>query len=480
MRTFVAGATGVIGRRAIERLVAGGHAVTGLARTREKAAQLQAAGAGAAMVSLFDPDELRAVVAGHDAVINLATKIPTLAHGARDTAWAENTRIRTEGSRNLVDAAIAAGAGVYVQESIAFVYGDHGDRMIDASTAQLTDSPFTAPVRAAEANAARFTASGGRGIMLRFGVFQAPDGHHAESLLKAAHRGVLLDVGRPEGYLPAIDVDDAASAVVAALDAPAGTYDVVDDQPLTRAAVAEALARAVGRPRLRRLPGASLAARKAAPLADSQRVSNRRFKEATGWRPTIRNQAEAIAKIARTRRIEPPLPNAARILLWLLAATGLTLGAYAEFFPRAFYDDFPFGRGWVMHDGPYNEHLVRDFGAMNLALAAVTLAALFFASRAAARAAAVGWLVFSVPHALYHFRNLSHYDTGDKIGNVVSLTAGVGLAVGALVVLARPSYSGGGEPVRERPAPGVRDDDLRRDVGPGDRDRLDQSEPRLS
>ena len=202
----------------------------------------------------------------------------------------------------------------------------------------------------------------------------------------------------------------------------------------------------------------------------------------SGWRPATRSQTDAIAKVARARGIEPTLPSGARILLWLLAATGLVLGVYAEFFPRAFYEDFPFGRSWVMHDGPYNEHLVRDFGAMNLALASVTLAALYFGSRAAARASAIGWLVFSVPHAIYHYRNLSHYDTADKIGTVVSVSTGILLAVGALVLLStRPSYSGGGgQSVPQPPPAGLRDDDLRRDVGAGGGDRIDQPGARAS
>ena len=75
---------------------------------------------------------------------------------------------------------------------------------------------------------------------------------------------------------------------------------------------------------------------------------------------------------------------------------------------------------------------------MNLALAAVTLAALYYGSRAAARGAAIGWLVFSIPHAVYHFRHLSHYETADKIGNVVSLGFAVLLAIAALIALARP------------------------------------------
>ena len=116
------------------------------------------------------------------------------------------------------------------------------------------------PVRAAEASAARFTDAGGRGVVLRFGVFQAADSHHYETIIGAARRGVLLDVGRPDGYLPTIDADDAAAAVVRAVeDAPAGVYDVVDDEPITRRALARALARSVGRRRLHRPPGFGLA-----------------------------------------------------------------------------------------------------------------------------------------------------------------------------------------------------------------------------
>jgi nucleoside-diphosphate-sugar epimerase len=493
MRIFVAGATGVIGSRAVAQFRRAGHDVTGIARTPEKAAQLRRAGATPVSVSLFDADALRAAVAGHDAVVNLATKIPSPAQAARDSAWAENTRIRTEGSRNLVDAAIAAGAEVFVQESIAFIYGEHGDAWIDANTTDVATSPFTEPAEAAEANALRFTANGGRGVALRFGMFQAAESKHTELIFAAARKGVFMDASRPDAYLPAIDTDDAARAVLAALAAPSGVYDVVDDEPLPRRDVARALAHAVGRRRLHWPPGRRLAAKKIGPLGNSQRVSNERFRAVTDWRPAMRSQAESIERMAATKGEEPALPLVGRVLLWLLALTGLAVGIYAEFFPRAFYDDFPFGRSWVMHDGPFNEHLVRDFGAMNLALTAVTLAALYFGSLAAARASALGWVVFSVPHAVYHFRNLSHYDTPDKIGNVVSLSSGVLLAIAALVVLARTprrpvinsapvgnSYDGAREPadptpsLREHAAAGVRNHDFRGDVGAGGGDGIDQ------
>src|SRR5436190_11877964 len=117
MRVFVAGSTGVIGHRAVRALVAAGHQATAVVRSPAKAALARSLGATPVEVSIFDPDALRAAAEGHDAVCNLATHIPPLARAASQHAWAGNTRIRTEGSRNLVDAALAARASVYVQES---------------------------------------------------------------------------------------------------------------------------------------------------------------------------------------------------------------------------------------------------------------------------------------------------------------------------------------------------------------------------
>src|SRR5438552_11061420 len=104
MKVFVTGATGAIGRFVIPELVAAGHDVTGLARSDEKAQQLDAQGARAARVSLFDGAALEGVFAGVDAVCNLATSIPPVAKGANASAWVENARIRTEGSATVVDA----------------------------------------------------------------------------------------------------------------------------------------------------------------------------------------------------------------------------------------------------------------------------------------------------------------------------------------------------------------------------------------
>src|SRR5438067_339195 len=188
MRVFVAGATGVLGKRAVRLLVEAGHDVTGVARTSGKSALVESLGATPATVDLFDPVAVKGMVAGHDVVINLATHIPRVSRAAMPGAWDENDRIRREMSRNLVDAALAAGATRYVQESISFAVEDGGDRWIDEE-APLAASAALASILDSEASAARFTASGGVGIVLRFGLFYGPDSHTTQDMLRLARRG---------------------------------------------------------------------------------------------------------------------------------------------------------------------------------------------------------------------------------------------------------------------------------------------------
>lgn len=122
--------------------------------------------------------------------------------------------------------------------------------------------------------------------------------------------------------------------------------------------------------------------------------------------------------------------TAARLGLGYLAVNAVLLGLWAAIAPRSFYDDFPgLGRVWVSVDGPYNEHLVRDVGALNLALAVVLVAALSIMSRELVTVAAVAALAWGIPHFLYHAFNSEALSTGD---NVVSLG---GLALAAFFPL---------------------------------------------
>ncbi len=435
MKIFVAGATGVLGTPAVAELVAAGHVVTGAARRPSGAARLRAAGASPVSVDLFDPPALVAAVAGHDAVVNLATHIPAVKDMANADAWTENDRIRTEASANRVDAALATGATVFVQESVAFLTEGGGDEWIDES-APMLDVGVAGSVQRAEANAARFAAAGGRGVVLRFGGFYGPTTELTQLLVRGARRGVSLDVGDHDAYFPLIAIPDAARAVVAAVEeAPSGIYNVVDDEPMTRRQMAAVWSASMGR-RVRALPEST--ARVGGPAAtfvrQSMRASNRRFRTATNWRPQYPSIREGLPPVIDA--LGGPVPRltvAARAALWILLLAAVSLGAWAQFAPHNFFEEFPFGRGWVAADGPYNEHLVRDFGGLNLALAVVTGAALFLRRTSVAVAAALAWLVFAVPHFVYHANHLEHYDGGDAAGNVIGTAL---LVVLPLVVLA--------------------------------------------
>lgn len=442
MRIFVSGGTGVVGRPAVEGLVAAGHEVSVLARSAERAALVRAAGAVPVEVSLFDPAGLTDAVAGHDAVVNLATHIPAPTKASGAQAWAENDRIRREASGHLVDAALAAGARVFVQESLAFAYADGGDGWLDEDSPLLGDD-LSAGITVAEGNVRRFAEQGGSGVVLRFGRFYDAASEYSRMQARAAIVGQSTEIGAPDGYQPLVRVDDAAAAVVVALDAPSGIYNVVDDELLTRRQIDGVFAAAVGRRRLWRAvdhvpsglgPDRSL-------FMTSNRVSNRRFVEATGWRPLRGGTTRGLQRLVRELGYaDRGLRGVTRILLWILALSGLAVGLQALFAPQYFYDEFPFGRGWVAMDGPFNQHLVRDVGAFELALAVITFAALVVRSRLAAKLAALAWLVFSIPHGIYHVAHLHHVDAGDAIGIVLG-TAGPALLALAVLVLPAGSKS---------------------------------------
>jgi nucleoside-diphosphate-sugar epimerase len=299
MKIFVAGATGVLGRRSVEALVRAGHDVTGIARSDAKAKLLTGIGATPSRIDVFDADAVRGAVAGSDVVMNLATHIPAPSKYVLPGVWKENDRLRREASKILVDGAISGGASRYVQESIAFVYEDRGDQWIDEDVPLQLDVAYLYCVAVAESQARRFTESGGTGIVLRFGQFYGADTVHTQLQVRAANRGVSTYLGPADAYTPEIQLDDAASAVVAALSAPAGTYNVVDDESLQRSALDDVMAAAVGRKRLRRTPAGLLKAggKKIGVLTRSQRVSNHRFKDATGWKPAYPSAREGLPAV---------------------------------------------------------------------------------------------------------------------------------------------------------------------------------------
>ena len=208
------GGSGVLGRVLLPLLEAAGHDVCAPARDE---------------LELFDARAVGEAVTGADAVYHLATRIPPPARQRDREAWRENDRLRAEASRLLVDAALAAKTSVYVQPTVAFVYPAAGE--VDEDTPLQQVPSHLASALAAEGEAARFAASGRRGVVLRLGLLDGPGTGNEEP---------------NAGFGATLHVADAGNALLAALEAASGVYNVV---------------------------------------RDGERVANARFKRATGWQP---------------------------------------------------------------------------------------------------------------------------------------------------------------------------------------------------
>jgi nucleoside-diphosphate-sugar epimerase len=245
------------------------------------------------MVSMFDRAALSEAFRGHDAVVNLATSMPSMATFMFRRAWRPTERVRIEGSAAVVDAALAAGVPRLVQESVSMVYPDRGDEWIDEDV-EPDPYPNARGNLAAEASATRFSDAGGRGIVLRLGLFYGSGARHSEQFLAMARHHVVPLIGRPESYLSSIHMVDGGTAVAAALHVPAGTYNIVDDEALTKRDYAKALALAAGARPWVRGPGrlAFVLGDRTTSLTRSMRVSNRRFREASGWHPRYASARE--------------------------------------------------------------------------------------------------------------------------------------------------------------------------------------------
>lgn len=305
MKVFLTGGTGVVGRSLVPVLAAAGHDVRAVCRREEAAVALRSAGAEPVSVDLFDAEAVAGAVVGSEAVLHLATNVPVLSKAARPKGWDMHNRLRTDATRNLVAAARAAGAQRFVKESITFVYVDAGDAWIDEDSPLIPDLGLLVPTIEGEQLALDFAADGGVAAVLRFGLFYGGIGNRGtDDALKLAKLRRSSIAGSPEAYMSSIHCDDVASAVLAALGAETGIYNVTDDTPVRRGEYLKAFADAFGikppKPtptRLMKLAGGPAAD----ALVASQRVSNRKFRSATGWEPrypdvTVGWAAEAAAR----------------------------------------------------------------------------------------------------------------------------------------------------------------------------------------
>lgn len=284
MKVFVIGATGVMGRSVVSALHCAGHSVLGLARDAAKAELLAGLDVAPVRGDLFDVSALAQAFQGCDVVCNMATHVPVGLSGMRPGAWKANDKIRSEGARIVSSAARQASVSRLIQESVSFLYADAGDEWISEASA-VGVNRATEPVVLAESAAEDFRGHGFDSVVLRFGAIIGDDGFTRWRLDRARH-GHPVGIGAPDGWTHVVHVDDIGSAVLAALTASSGTYNV-GAEPVQRSTLTCGFAQAVGREDVgfmsrlaQRLGGERLE-----PLMRSQRVSSSRLAQDAAWKP---------------------------------------------------------------------------------------------------------------------------------------------------------------------------------------------------
>jgi nucleoside-diphosphate-sugar epimerase len=311
MRVFVAGATGAIGRPLVTQLAAAGHDVTGTTRSEQKAEQIRAAGARAAVCDALDADALRAalVEAAPEVVVHQLTALPPRFNPRNKAIYDATNRVRREGTRTLLDAARAAGARRIVCQSVAFGYAP-GPRAEakdeDAPLALGAPPPFGEGMRVlAEMERDVLEADGIEGVVLRYGWFYGPGTYFGErgSMAQDVRRRRFPVIGSGGGLFSFIHVDDAASATVAAVERGAsGVYNVVDDDPGAMRDWLPAYAESIGAKKPLRVP-VWLARLVAGPMANlmdaAPGASNARAKRELGWEPRWRSWREGFREAPR-------------------------------------------------------------------------------------------------------------------------------------------------------------------------------------
>jgi nucleoside-diphosphate-sugar epimerase len=214
MRIFLAGSTGVIGRRLVPLLVRDGHTVVGTTRSSAKAKAIAQMGAEPVVVDVFDRPSLAEAVraAAPQVIIHQLTDLPD-DPGSLATALPHNARIRIEGTRNLVDAAVSAGATRFVAQSIAFVYAPGPGPRREEDPLAPPEGEWASTINGVLALEQAVTGTAGLvGLVLRYGQLYGP-GTWAE---------------KPPDRMP-LHVDAAAEAAhLAVTRGAAGIYNVAE------------------------------------------------------------------------------------------------------------------------------------------------------------------------------------------------------------------------------------------------------------
>ncbi len=291
MRVFVAGGTGVIGRRLVPQLVARGHQVTATTTSPTKLGVLEQLGAEAVVMDGLDAASVGEAVAsaGPDSIVHQMTAL-SVAHAGKpnlrkaDRFFATTNRLRSEGIDHLLAAAEATGVSHVVAQGHASMNGNRTGGWVKTEEDPLEDIEGTRAINHLEEAVVR-----AGGAVLRYGGFYGPGAN--DDQIKLIRKRMLPLVGDGAGHFSWVHVDDAASATVLAVEQKAtGVFNIVDDEPAAVSEWLPYLAACAGAKPPRRIPAwlARLLAGEMAVgiMTEGRGFSNAKAKQELGWEPT--------------------------------------------------------------------------------------------------------------------------------------------------------------------------------------------------
>jgi nucleoside-diphosphate-sugar epimerase len=301
MRVFIAGASGVLGRRITRQLVARGHSVIGQVRSPKAEAAVKEAGGEARHADLFDAESLARAAEGCDTVIHAAAAIP-VKQKTTPADWAMNDRIRRKGTRCLTEAAAKIGAKTYLQQSIAWVARPKDDSAFNEDSPIVPDPTIQSAIDAEAIAREAESAEGFTVAILRAGYFYDSESGHTRMIAEALRKRQMPIIGSGRAQWAMIHTDDAASAYVAAAEDPkSGVWHIVDNELVPVGVFLKDFAGRLGAPAPRRVPvwlakwmagGQALAY-----FTKSNCTTNARFRSAFGWTPRYPSYREGLAQI---------------------------------------------------------------------------------------------------------------------------------------------------------------------------------------
>ena len=315
MKIFIAGASGVLGRRLVRQFVARGHSVIGLVRTPKAESTVREAGGEPRHADLFDAESLARAADGCETVIHAATAIPTKQKPI-PADWAANDHIRRKGTRCLTEATAKIGAKTYLQQSITWVARPKDESPFDEDSPIVPEpaiqSAIDAEAIAREAGSAEgFTVS-----ILRGGFFYDSESAHTRMIAEALRKRQMPSIGGGTAEWAMIHSDDAASAYVVAAEKPrSGVWHIVDNELVEVRTFLKEFAARLGAPAPRRVPvwlARWLAGDPAVEyFTRSTRTTNARFRREFGWAPLYPTFREGLDQIVATWKAEAahrPIP----------------------------------------------------------------------------------------------------------------------------------------------------------------------------